>query len=251
MNPALTMFGKTNTPVAFSPSRRAALFLAYRTFNTRLASRSSSCRVAASPSAGITAAAIAASSSAIPIALVRLIVSILLLHGLSGQSYFTAHRRSRSPTHRLHNTIVIGSRTGEKVPDNRSPDIARTTLQLLALGLLIATSFWIVRPFLVALTWATMIAVATWPLLLEAQAWLGGRRALAVALLTITLLLILVVPLYFGVSAIVDNTEEIVRRSKSLATYAVPQPPAWLAGLPLVGTKLAGVWQQLAATAPE
>ena len=50
---------------------------------------------------------------------------------------------------------------------NRSPDITRTTLQLLALGVLIAGSFWIVRPFLVAFIWATMIAVATWPLLLS------------------------------------------------------------------------------------
>ena len=46
---------------------------------------------------------------------------------------------------------------------SRSPDLARTALQLLALGLLIAASFWIVRPFLVASIWACMIAVATWP----------------------------------------------------------------------------------------
>ena len=58
---------------------------------------------------------------------------------------------------------------------NRSPDIARTTLQLLALGVLIASSFWIVHPFLVAVTWATMIVVATWPLLLHAQAWPRGK----------------------------------------------------------------------------
>jgi predicted PurR-regulated permease PerM len=134
---------------------------------------------------------------------------------------------------------------------NRSPDLARTIFQLLALGVLIASSFWILRPFLVALTWAITIAVATWPLLLHAQAWLGGRRSLAVAVMTITLLLILVVPLYFGITTIVDNTEEIVHWSKSLATFAVTQPPAWLAALPLVGPKLAARWQQLAASAPE
>jgi predicted PurR-regulated permease PerM len=82
---------------------------------------------------------------------------------------------------------------------NRSPDLARVALQLLALGLLIAASVWIVRPFLVASIWACMIAVATWPLLLLAQRGLGGRRLLATALMTILLLLILVVPLYIGV----------------------------------------------------
>jgi predicted PurR-regulated permease PerM len=125
-----------------------------------------------------------------------------------------------------------------KMQADRPRDLTRTTFQLLALGVLIASTFWILRPFLAALTWATMIAVATWPLLLRAQAWLGGRRSLAVALMTITLLLILVVPLYFGVAAIADNTEEIVRWSKSLATFAVPQAPAWLEGLPLIGRKL-------------
>lgn len=59
---------------------------------------------------------------------------------------------------------------------DRSLDLARITLQLLALGALIASSVWILRPFLVALTWATMIVVATWPLLLHVQAWLGGNR---------------------------------------------------------------------------
>jgi predicted PurR-regulated permease PerM len=133
---------------------------------------------------------------------------------------------------------------------NRSADIARTTLQLLALGVLIASSFWIVRPFLVALTWATMIVVATWPLLLHAQAWLGGRRPLAVAVMTIVLLLILVVPLYLGIATIVANATRMADWSKSLATLAIPQPPAWVEALPVVGSTLAGRWQQLAAAAP-
>jgi len=137
------------------------------------------------------------------------------------------------------------------VPDNRSPDIARITLQLLALGLLIATSFWIVRPFLVALTWATMIAVATWPLLLRAQAWLGGRRSLAVAALTLALLLIVVVPLSFGVTAVAANADQIVSWSKSLETLAVPQPPTWVEALPLVGAKVTAWWQQLASASSE
>ena len=134
---------------------------------------------------------------------------------------------------------------------DRSQDLARTALQLLALGALIATSFWIVRPFLVASAWATMIVVATWPLLLHAQAWLGGKRSFAVATMTITLLLILVVPLYFGITAIVGSAKQIVGWSQSLATFSVPQPPAWVESFPVVGAKLAARWHQLAAARPE
>jgi predicted PurR-regulated permease PerM len=132
-----------------------------------------------------------------------------------------------------------------------SRDIARTTFQLLALGVLVASSFWIVRPFLLPLTWGTMIAVATWPLLLRLQGWLGGRRALAVAVMTLALLLILVVPLYFGTQAVVENADRIADWTKALSTLRVPQPPAWVAGLPLVGAKVAERWQEAAAAQPE
>jgi len=108
-----------------------------------------------------------------------------------------------------------------------------------------------VQPFLVALTWAATIAVATWPLLLFAQAWLGGRRSLAVTLMTVALSLVLVVPLYFGLTAIVRNAAELARWSQSLATITVPSPPDWMETVPLVGAKIAGRWQQLAAAGPE
>jgi predicted PurR-regulated permease PerM len=134
---------------------------------------------------------------------------------------------------------------------DRPRDLTRTTFQLLALGALIASTFWIVRPFLIAFIWAAMIVVATWPLLLDAQALLGGRRSLAVALMTTVLLLILVVPLYFGVSTIVENAEQVVDWSKSLATFTLPQPPDWVAALPVVGEKLAARWHQLAAAGPQ
>jgi predicted PurR-regulated permease PerM len=134
---------------------------------------------------------------------------------------------------------------------DRSQELARTVFQLLALGVLIATSFWIMSPFLVALAWATMIVVATWPLLLQAQGWLGGRRSLAVAAMTIALLLMLVVPLYFGITAIVENAQQISDWSKSLATVSVPQPPAWVEAVPVVGSKVAERWRQLAAAGPE
>ena len=134
---------------------------------------------------------------------------------------------------------------------NRSPDLARTTLQLLALAALIGTSLWIVRPFLVALIWAATVAIATWPLLLHAQSWFGGRRGLAVALMTVVLLLILVVPLYSAITTITGNVGQITEWSKSLAALIRSQPPAWVEALPLVGARLAASWRKLAAAGPD
>jgi len=48
-------------------------------------------------------------------------------------------------------------------------DLTRTTLAVLFIGMLIAASLLILRPFLAATIWATMIVVATWPVLLALE----------------------------------------------------------------------------------
>jgi predicted PurR-regulated permease PerM len=67
-------------------------------------------------------------------------------------------------------------------------DLTRSTLAILFIGILIAACFWILRPFLLPLLWASMIVVATWPLMQGAQARLRGRRGPAVAVMTLALL---------------------------------------------------------------
>jgi len=56
-------------------------------------------------------------------------------------------------------------------------DIARITLAVIVLLLLIGTTLWVLRPFLAAGIWAAMLVVSTWPLLTSLQARLGNRRA--------------------------------------------------------------------------
>lgn len=59
-------------------------------------------------------------------------------------------------------------------------DIVRTMLAVLLVGSLLAACFWILHPFLPAIIWATMVVVATWPILLGIQRRLWGKRGLAV-----------------------------------------------------------------------
>ena len=59
-------------------------------------------------------------------------------------------------------------------------DLARTVLAVLFLGGLILASFWILRPFLAAIIWSTMIVVATWPIMIALQYRLWGKRWIAV-----------------------------------------------------------------------
>jgi len=130
-------------------------------------------------------------------------------------------------------------------------DVTRTTLAVLFISMLIFASFWLARPFITPFIWATTIVVATWPLLLALQQRLWDKRRLAVAVMTVVLLLVLVVPFALAVVTIVDKADEIVGWAKSLASFTVPPPPQWLESIPLAGAKLADRWQQLAALHPE
>ncbi len=129
-------------------------------------------------------------------------------------------------------------------------DLTRIVLGVLLIGVLIAGSFWILKPFLPALIWATMIVVATWPLMRRAQALLFGRRSLAVALMTIAFLLLVAVPIGYGVSAVVDYAPDLVARIKETDSIKIPAPPDWVAGLPIVGERLAREWQDAAVRGP-
>ncbi len=124
-------------------------------------------------------------------------------------------------------------------------DLTRTVLAVLSIGGLIGLSFWILRPFLGAIVWATMIVVATWSVMLGLQARLWGRRGLAVTVMTFALLAVLIVPFSLAIVAIVAKSDEIVGWAMSLATFKAPPPPAWVGNLPIVGGKAAQAWDQV------
>jgi predicted PurR-regulated permease PerM len=127
------------------------------------------------------------------------------------------------------------------------PEMARPVLAVLFLCALIAASVWILRPFLPALIWATMVVIATWPLLLRVQQRLGNRRAPAVIAMTLLVLLVLVVPLSLAIATLVDNADRIVEWGKDLTEFKLPLLPAWVSDLPLVGARAEEAWAQLAA----
>jgi predicted PurR-regulated permease PerM len=125
-------------------------------------------------------------------------------------------------------------------------DLTRTVLNVLFIGGLMAASFWILRPFLGALIWATMIVVATWPLQIALQKRVGGRRWLATTLMSVVLLLVLVVPLSAAVGTLLSHADDIGSWARTLQDFHLPPPPSWVSGLPLVGEKAAAFWQDLA-----
>lgn len=126
-------------------------------------------------------------------------------------------------------------------------DLARNTLAILCILGLIGLSLWVLRPFLAASVWAAMLVVATWPLFRGLEERLGGRRGVAVALMSLAMLLLLMLPLWLAIDTMLDHADQLAAAGKSVAAHGLPPPPAWVGALPLVGERIATAWSQLAA----
>lgn len=127
-------------------------------------------------------------------------------------------------------------------------DITRTTLSVLGLVLLIGLACWIIKPFLLAILWASMIVAATWPILLWLQRLFRGRRNLAALVMTLLLALLFIIPLVTVVTLGVANADKIMLWVDNISSITLPLPPPWVETLPFVGAKLSALWRDFAAS---
>lgn len=126
-------------------------------------------------------------------------------------------------------------------------DLTRNTLAVFFIVGLIGISLWVLRPFLAATVWATMIVVATWPWLKKLQAIFGGRKTPAVAVMTVGMLLLLVLPLWWAIRTIAERSDQLVTFGKHLARNGLPLPPEWVKTLPFIGEKTHETWTEFVA----
>ena len=135
------------------------------------------------------------------------------------------------------------------IPGTR--DITRTTLAVLFIGVLITACFWVLRPFLTSILWATTIVIATWPILLWFQKRLSDSRRLATAVMTVLILMVVILPFLLAVATIIGKSDDIASRVKELAAFRPPPPPEWVGKIPLAGRRIATGWQHFTGLSPE
>ena len=136
-------------------------------------------------------------------------------------------------------------------PPLSSWDLTRIVLAVTTIGGLTLASFWVLKPFLLAVIWATMIVVSTWPTLRAVEARLWGRRSLAVVVMTLVMLLVIAAPVATAVIGVAERTDDIAAWTKSLTAYLFAGPPDWVGGQPLVGSRLSRKWAIMAAATSE
>ena len=127
-------------------------------------------------------------------------------------------------------------------------DLPRIVIGVLFIALLGFGSLFVLRPFLPALVWATMIVVATWPLLKRVQRAAGGRRWVAVIVMMVALLVILIAPLAAAFWTLASQAENLVALKG--VDLTIPPPPAWVASIPMAGEAIAREWNAIVAAGP-
>jgi predicted PurR-regulated permease PerM len=119
--------------------------------------------------------------------------------------------------------------------------LLETALKLGALFLLIAWCVQIISPFLLAIVWAGIIAIAIRPAQAALAARLGGRETAAALVTVLVLLALLVVPVVLLGETLAATAIELGKRVRD-GTLALPPPPDNVAGWPLIGPPLAEFW---------
>jgi predicted PurR-regulated permease PerM len=123
--------------------------------------------------------------------------------------------------------------------DSRTRAVTRTAVAILVVLL----SAWVARDFLVALTWAALIAITTWPIYTRFARLIPDRRSpLAPLLFTLLTGLVLLVPIVLTAHQIAQGSDAFVQELNQLRESGI-SVPTWLAQLPIAGKYLDLWWQ--------
>ncbi len=104
----------------------------------------------------------------------------------------------------------------------------------------------VLRPFVSALLWAVVLSFSSWPLYQRLLRWVGNRRALAASVMTLGMVLILLLPFLIMGMTLADNVKVLTSATRSWIAGGPPEPPEWLAKVPVVGNQAVEYWQSLA-----
>jgi len=126
-------------------------------------------------------------------------------------------------------------------------DFTKNTIEAaIRLGLLLLLAFWclsIIKPFVLPVLWAVIIAVAIYPIFTKLKAALGGRNKLASILYTLIALALLMTPTIMVSNSMIDTSAAISERYAA-GTLEIPPPDDSVKDWPLIGEEIHSVWTQ-------
>jgi predicted PurR-regulated permease PerM len=123
-----------------------------------------------------------------------------------------------------------------------APSRIEQTITLALLALLVIGCFFVLRPFLSAILWAAILAVTVWPLHLRIRARMPRYPSLAALIVVVLIAIALLAPFLIVGATIAENADRVAVWLRSVLAQGPPEPPAWVARLPLIGRGVSEYW---------
>lgn len=117
------------------------------------------------------------------------------------------------------------------------------TVVLLALGCL-----YVLKPFLAAILFAAAVVISSWPLYLMLLARMRGRRTLAALTMTLSLTLLVIIPLALVAYNLADDVASAYQDLTGAIEHGSLAPPDWVRRIPLAGARLDAYLRELIAS---
>jgi predicted PurR-regulated permease PerM len=133
-------------------------------------------------------------------------------------------------------------------PPHKSLQAARIEqwIALAILAVLIAGCYLVLQPFLSAVLWAIILCCTTWPVFVHLQRITGGKVTLAASIVTLVIALVVLAPFVIVGVSLAENANQLLEQGKRLIDEGPPDPPAWVAQIPLVGEQVRAYWASIA-----
>jgi predicted PurR-regulated permease PerM len=108
--------------------------------------------------------------------------------------------------------------------------------------------FAVLRPFLSAILWAVILSFSTWPVYRWIERAVRGRKGLAAGLMVWLVGTVLIGPLVLLGISLAEDVTALIEMARQLLSQGPPDPPTWVAKLPVVGSPLHDRWQAMAGS---
>jgi predicted PurR-regulated permease PerM len=128
------------------------------------------------------------------------------------------------------------------------PRNGRNYTRIAAVSLLTVGCLYVLLPFLAAILFAAAVVISSWPLYLMLLARLRGRRTLAALTMTLSLTLLVIMPLALVAYNLADDVARAYQEITDALTQGELLPPAWVQRIPVVGASLDAYLRQLVAS---
>ena len=130
----------------------------------------------------------------------------------------------------------------DTVSDERIFELSfNVVLRLTLAASLIIWCFLILRPFMIVLLWAVILAVAFQGVFEKLTAMVGGRRGVAATVFSVLAIGLVVYPSYVVGGSLVGSIRS-VQEAMDEGTLQAPPPPEWLGNVPAVGERAYEAW---------